>query len=226
MTGKPPAPERRREFGSAYRCLVGVGALCALLIVTVRGLTQPLIAERRAVAREHAVLSVLPGSVASRDFELDPSGGFRPVEGQPQAPDSLRVYAGYAADGHFVGVALEASGMGYQDAITLLYGYDPGHEVIVGMSVLESRETPGLGSRVGEDPVFLGNFTALDVRLASDGQLVHPIESVASGRKTSPWQVDAITGATVSSRAITKILRESSARWLSRVRAHQKDFVP
>jgi electron transport complex protein RnfG len=39
----------------------------------------------------------------------------------------------------------------------------------------------------------------------------HPIELVKHGEKTDPWQVEAITGATISSRAVTSILRESTA---------------
>jgi electron transport complex protein RnfG len=113
------------------------------------------------------------------------------------------------------GVAIEAQGMGYQDIIRLLYGYAPQSQAIVGMEVLASKETPGLGDKIEKDPAFLANFRALDVSIAADGQsLQRPVEAVKSGSKTLPSQIDGITGATISSKAIAAILRQSSAQWV------------
>ena len=51
--------------------------------------------------------------------------------------------------------------MGYQDVIRiLLYGYSPEHQAIVGMRVLESRETPGLGDKIEKDPAFLARTSS------------------------------------------------------------------
>ena len=48
-----------------------------------------------------------------------------------------------------------------------------------------------------------------------DGTTVlQPIEAVKSGEKTQPWQVDGITGATISSKAIGDILRASTGYML------------
>ena len=58
------------------------------------------------------------------------------------------VHAGYDETGRLVGLALPARAMGYQDQIHALYGYSPEQEAIVGLRVLESRETPGLGDRI------------------------------------------------------------------------------
>jgi electron transport complex protein RnfG len=91
--------------------------------------------------------------------------------------------------------------------------------------VLESRETPGLGDRIENDPGFLANFERLDVALAPDGAgLAHPIAAVKQGTKQAPWQVDGITGATISSAAIARMLRESASLWLPRVRPRIGDF--
>jgi electron transport complex protein RnfG len=59
--------------------------------------------------------------------------------------------------------------------------------------------------------VFLENFKALDARLndARDG-LAHAIVAVKHGTKTQPWQVDAISGATVSSKAVGRALNDSA----------------
>ena len=45
--------------------------------------------------------------------------------------------------------------MGYQDVIRVLYGYSFAEEAVVGIRVLESKETPGLGTRIETDPDFL-----------------------------------------------------------------------
>jgi electron transport complex protein RnfG len=53
---------------------------------------------------------------------------------------------------------------------------------------------------------------------------LHPIESVKHGDKQHPWQVDGITGATISSVAIATILRNSTAWWIPRLRRSLDDF--
>jgi electron transport complex protein RnfG len=91
--------------------------------------------------------------------------------------------------------------------------------------VLDSRETPGLGDKIEKDPAFLANFERLDVSLSKDGTaLAHPIVAVKHGKKTSPWQIDAITGATVSSFAIGDILRDSAGKWVPRLAPRLEQF--
>lgn len=207
-----------------YRAVVGVGMLCALLIVVVYELTRPIILRNRAEALEAAVLEVLPGAVTSVAFEAR-DDGFARAEGTAGA--GTKVHAGYAADGSLVGVAIAAEGTGYQDTIELLYGYAPARQAVVGMVVLQSRETPGLGDKIETDPVFQQNFAALDVALDEAGQaLRHPVEAVARGARNSPWQVDAITGATISSHAVARIVGQSVAHWAPRIAAHAREFEP
>ncbi len=206
-----------------YRAMVGVGLLCGLLIVGVFVSTGPVIARNRAAALERAILEVLPNAEESRSFQLDETGGgFSPVA--DAAPRTPVVHAGYDAEGRLVGLAIEASGMGYQDVIHVLYGYDFTRQAVVGIRVLESRETPGLGDRIETDPVFLANFERLDVALGPEGAIANPIEFVKPGQKEHDWQVDGITGATISARAIANILAASTARWVPLLRGSERDF--
>ncbi len=192
-----------------YRAMVGVGLGCGLLIVAVYQGTGPVIARNRAEALERAIFQVLPEARSSHTFDLD----------------GERVHAGYGEDGRLVGFAVEAAGMGYQDVIEVLYGYDFAAEAIIGIRVLSSRETPGLGDKIETDPAFLANFERLDARLAPDGaSLAHPIEAVKKGQKQHPWQVDGITGATISSEAIANILRRSASEWVPRLQASLDDY--
>ncbi|MEZ4984398.1 MAG: FMN-binding protein [Saprospiraceae bacterium] len=124
------------------------------------------------------------------------------------------VYAGYGEEGTLQGIAIPASGQGYADVIRVLYGYDMSQQAVVGMYVLESKETPGLGDKVEKDDAYKANFKALDVSLDEGGnRLKNIVEPVKNGTKTSLWQVDCITGATISSRAIGNMISQSTAEW-------------
>ena len=111
-----------------------------------------------------------------------------------------------------LGYAIPAEGAGFQDTIKLIYGYDAAAQRIVGMEVLESRETPGLGDKIIKDKTFLANFDALAVS--------QDIVLVKRGEKTKPYEVEGITGATISSKAVVAILNANMRRWKKRLDAH------
>jgi electron transport complex protein RnfG len=206
-----------------YRAMVGIGLLCGLLIVSVFQWTQPIIQRNRAEALQLAIFQVLPDARSSKAFRLSSSGAFEAFEGD--GADETLIYAGYDDSERLVGLAIEAAGMGYQDVIRILYGYSFSENAIVGIRVLESRETPGLGDKIETDPEFLANFKRLDVALSDDaGSLAHPIRPVKHGTKQEPWQVDGITGATISSKAIAGMLDGSAAYWIPIVRRGMDDF--
>lgn len=190
--------------------MVSIGIFCALLIVLVYEGSKERIDRLRTEALEKAVFKVLPGISNTRMFLLGTDGNFTPVE----APDGKNpvVYAGYDDAGKFLGVAIEASGQGYADVIRVLYGYHPHSQTIVGFYVLESKETPGLGDKIEKDENFLANFKALSVKLDPESTRVqNKVIPVKQGGKSNPWEVEGITGATISSRAIGNIIGESSS---------------
>ena len=220
LAPQPAAP----SIWPMYRAMVGVGVLCGLLIVTVYQVTAPVIAQNRAEFLREAIFRVLPAATSSATFELTDSGFVR-VEGDAEDGSAQKVYAGYDDNEQLIGVAVEARGMGYADVIALIYGYSFSEEAIVGIQVLESKETPGLGDKIETDPEFLANFERLDVSLDADGSgLANRIVAVKSGEKTEAWEVDGITGATISSVAIAKILDESAERWIPEIRRHLGDM--
>ena len=77
--------------------------------------------------------------------------------------DEPVVYGGYDDERNFVGYAMPGAGPGFQDTIALLYGYKPGEKIVVGMEILESRETPGLGDKIYKDAEWVGGFAALAI---------------------------------------------------------------
>ncbi|GJM43656.1 MAG: Na+-transporting NADH:ubiquinone oxidoreductase subunit 3 [Gemmatimonadota bacterium] len=205
-----------------YRAMVGVGLVCGILIVTVFRVTLPVIERNQAEALQQAIFQVLPAARSSETFQAV-DGGFRPLGAA--APTGELVYGGYDDSGALIGLAVEAQGMGYQDIIRVLYGYSFEENAIVGLRVLESKETPGLGDRIETDPAFVRNFERLDVSLSEDQTtLAHPIHAVKTGEKEHAWQVDGITGATISSKAIAEILDRSGSAWVPRIRRALDQF--
>lgn len=210
----PPPPSSAAMVGA----LGGIALLAGLLVVLVVQFTAPYIAENQRRAIERAVFTVIPGAVMRRDFVVTPDG-VQPA-GETGAA-GIPIYAGYDRDGELKGIAAEAAARGYQDVIRILYGYSPHCQCITGIAILQSTETPGLGDKIGTDPAFLANFDALDARLNGDGSaLQNAIVTVKHGSKQHAWEIDAISGATVSSKAIGRMLDDSARALLPQLLPH------
>ena len=198
--GTTPAFDMLRTLGL-------VATISGLLVVLSYRITEPMIEQNKQAAIERALFKVIPGAVARKDFVLvddaiEPAG-----EGVTGTP----LYAGYDDEGKLKGVAMEAAAAGYADVIRILYGYDPYCQCIRGFEVLKMAETPGIGDKIVKDAAFLENFEALEAKpnAAGDG-LENPIVLVKQGEKSNPWEIDAITGATISSKAVARMLNETS----------------
>jgi electron transport complex protein RnfG len=184
------------------------GLVSGVAIIGIYESTLPTITANKARELREAVFKVLPGvsqmqALVYRDGELV-------AVTQPDKDEPV-VYGGYDELGDFVGYAMPAAGPGFQDTIGLLYGYQPDEKIVVGMEVLESRETPGLGDKIYKDAAFVGGFSALSV--------VPEIIAVKKGTKTRPNEIDAITGATISSKAVVRIINETQASWSAQLSA-------
>ena len=203
------------------RTLGLIAMLSGLVVVLVFHWTQPIIAENQRIATEKAVFQVIQGAEKRRDFLLGPAGATPAEEGG----DGEKVYAAYDADGRLRGVAMPAAAQGYQDMIRLLFGYDPYCECIRGIKVLKMTETPGLGDKIIKDPEFQKNFEALDAALTGDrAALKNDIVTVKHGTKQHPWEIDAISGATISANAVGKALDQSAGVLAPLVQKYLKAF--
>lgn len=103
------------------------------------------------------------------------------------------IYTIYS-NGAEVGYAFLAVGKGYGGDIDILVGLED-EATIKGISIISSLETPGLGNRIAESS-FTDKFAGLniaDVALSRDG-----------------GQIDAITGSTISSRAVVDAVRTTA----------------
>ena len=104
-------------------------------------------------------------------------------------------------DDRLAGWVIKAAGQGYAGAIELLVGLDPGAQKITGLFVLEQKETPGLGNKItsaGWRNQFVGKQTRPPLEITK-----------GKGREAGTRTVDAITGATISSRAVAGIVNRT-----------------
>lgn len=199
------------------RTLMLVAMLSGFFVVVAYEWSKPFIEENQRVATEQAVFQVVAGATARRDFRVTPDA-VRPAD---EGAEGELVYAAYAVDGSLLGIALPAAAQGYADMIRLLYGFDPACQCIRGIKVLKMTETPGLGDKIITDAAFRKNFEALDARLDAAGTgLANAIVTVKHGSKTEAWQIDAVSGATVSSKAVGKALNDSAQRLLPAIVRH------
>ena len=211
------------EFTSAFsmiRALGLIATICGIIIVGVYQGTLSAVTANKKLALERQVFKVLPGAKHVVEY-FAAAGGITPAAGLATPPDAVRFYAVYGADGKLGGIAAEASSAGYADQVRVLYGYDAAKQAIVGIGVVSMRETPGIGDKILTDEAFLKNFQALDVHLSADMQaLANAVKTVKHGSKTHPWEIDAISGATVTSKAVGRGITQSAQALLPKLVPH------
>lgn len=190
--------------------LVVAGAISGLAHVGIYEVTKPRIERNRAEALDAAIYRVLPGAKSRKPFAL--RDGALVALDAPVAGERA-VFAGFDEAGKQVGFAIPSNGSGFADNILLLYGFDPARKRIVGLEVLESKETPGLGDKIFKDLAWVAQFKDLGVEPG--------VVPTKPGTKSQPNEVDTISGATISTKAVIRIVNEGNARWLPAISAAQ-----
>ena len=180
-----------------------IGFFSGLVLVLTYLTTLPAIEANKAEALEQAIFEVLPHTKSYIPLSFE-NGSLSEVESEINSPKEL-IYLGIDSLGSHTGFAIPGEKAGYQDLIKVLYGFRPENQTIIGMQVLESKETPGLGDKIFKDADFRQNFKSLDAK----GSIV----LVKKGEKRERNEVEAISGATISSKAIARLLDESVNEW-------------
>jgi electron transport complex protein RnfG len=73
------------------------------------------------------------------------------------------------------------------------------------MKVLESKETPGLGDKIFKDQAWVDQFF--------DGPQTPLVPVKPGSGKGLPGEIDTITGATISTKAVIAIINNALAEW-------------
>ena len=185
------------KSGKLIGTLAFFGAIAGLLIVVAFEWAQPRILADKAAVLQSAIGEVLgaPDRIQSL-FLVD--GAL--IEKAPAGVDTTkieRVFVGYDANGQTVGYAIIGAQPGFADVILLIFGYDPATKQLLGMKVLDNKETPGLGDKIVKDTAFVGAFR----------QAATPLRGVKLGAgKGGKEEIDMITGVTISSRTVINII--------------------
>lgn len=188
---------------------LGIAGVCSgFLLSASHQVTKPIIDANKAEQLRQSVFEVVPGSstvqrLVYRDGSLTPIADM-------EKTDLPVLFGAYDGAGDFRGYGIMNQGAGFADQIVLIYGFEPASQRVVGMQVLSSKETPGLGDKIYKDDAFVSNFSSLISN--------PPILVVKDGRDADN-EVDAITGATISSKAVVKIINESVTFWKDKLPA-------
>lgn len=178
--------KKESSFKNMVVTLFVVALIAAFALGGVYNLTEEPIAIAKKAKTEAALKAVIP------DFDTVLTHKVFPLEGV----DSLTMYKGIK-EGQLIGIAIETySNKGYDPTqIKIMVGFTPDIKLI-NTSVIQHKETPGLGTKMG-DPKFYTQFQGKDpeifnLRVKKDG-----------------GDVDAITAATISSRAFCDALNRA-----------------
>ena len=212
----PILPPQATPAASLLKTLGLVSTVCGLIIVGAYQGTYDAAAANRRLALERTVFKVIPAAKSMTEWQATPQG-IRPAGGET-VPGAVKFYAAYDAEGRLAGIAAEGAAKGYADTVRILYGYAPDCQCITGFGLVASKETPGIGDKIVTDQAFLANFEALDVKLNAElSALANEVKAVKNGSKTNLWQIDAIAGATVTSRAVGKAINDSAQQLLPKL---------
>jgi electron transport complex protein RnfG len=202
-----------------------VASICGVLIVGAYESTQDAITNNKRIMVERAVFKVLPGAAKVSEY-VATAGGIQALTGN--VPEGgVKFYAAYDQTGALKGIAAEAAGKGYADMVRVLYGYDTQCQCIIGIGVVSMRETPGIGDKIITDKEFLKNFVALDVRVNAEmTALANAVKVVKHGTKHNEWEIDAIAGATVTTKAVGRGINESLQKLMPLLVPHFAELKP
>jgi electron transport complex protein RnfG len=100
-------------------------------------------------------------------------------------------------DGAPRGIAFETFGKGYGGEVGLMVGIDLKENKLMGVGVTTHAETPGMGAKAKTDPEFVAQFKGLPTD--------QPIKVTTDG-----GSINAISGATITSRAVTAAATEAA----------------
>jgi len=176
-----------KEYIRIFVFVIALGSVSALLLAGVEKYTRPLVFKVEELRKKMGIMDVLgvpydrqgAEEIFSKNVRVENKGGYEFYIGR---------------DGS---IAFEFSGSGLWGPIRGLVALEGDKKTIKGIKIMHEEETPGLGGRIEEEG-FLAQFR---------GKSVYPaLVFVTGGGAKGANEVDAITGATITSRALEDIL--------------------
>jgi len=157
--------------------------LCALTLSLVARAAKDRIAFNEKKAVEGAIFNIVPGCKNIKEIRVGKDVLYKIINKK----------------GELIGYGFLSQGQGYQGKIKIMTVINPSFKKLLGIEIIDSQETPGLGARINEH-FFKDQFKGLNIAV--------PIEWT----KTKPAknnEIKAITGATISSKSVVNILNKT-----------------
>lgn len=180
--------------------LTAVGLISGGFLAGVAKLTKERIAFNIQKEIEEAIVNVIPGTVQNQKLYEE---------------EDLSIYGGQDESGQSIGYAVQSTGIGFQDKITLMFGINVSLTRIIGLAVIDQKETPGLGAKITDWNAFLQFWENRN----ATGEIILRKPPAGSLEELSPMEINTITGATISSKKVLEIVNFS----LERLRELQKE---
>ncbi len=166
-----------------------------LLIAIASAAWSPRIEQNKIDKLNRLTAALLPE--AKHFIEIDTEIEIELAKGKRK---KIKVYKAVSDADECVGWSFNAAGQGFQDKIELVVAVDKDFQSIAGFDVLASNETPGFGDKI-KLPNWRNQFA---------GAPVEELKLVKTGDvKKIDSEIVAISGATVSSEAVVKIINNS-----------------
>jgi electron transport complex protein RnfG len=185
-------PPRQRGYISQAWLVI----LLALLYGAALAGVQTSLSGRIAENKKNETYDVIPALVRGGDKSKTVA-----VEVKGKDGKDARVYQVFGADGAHRGWVIPAVGQGFADRIEVLIGLDAPLATITGLYVLEQKETPGLGDYI----------TGQDFRDRFKGKPTDTPLVVVKAEPQADNEIQALTGATISSESVSAIVNAALA---------------
>ncbi|KGG81190.1 RnfABCDGE type electron transport complex subunit G [Caloranaerobacter azorensis] len=168
--------------------LLLITSITALVLGYANDMTKDVIVNVENQASEVARKEVLP--LAESFKSLDKEILNKIIN---ENPNIKEIYSGYSENGDLVGYTIKTATPGYGGDVEVITGISLENK-ITGIKVVSHKETPGLGANATQ-PKFQNQF--------KDKSVSKELE-VVKGSTSSENEIQALTGATITSKAVTK----------------------
>jgi len=172
--------------------MVALTAFFTFLLAFINDATADTIARQQELIIQRSILNVF--NIDTKDDVDETVVGIFEDKIKVETIDETTIFT-YQEDGQIKGYAFEFSGKGLWGTIIGHVAFDTSHQQMLGINFTAHSETPGLGGRIDELE-FKDQFRNIEV----SG------ESIVTLNKNTGGNVDAISGATLTSIAVRDIV--------------------
>jgi Na+-transporting NADH:ubiquinone oxidoreductase subunit C len=200
---------KQKVFSIVYMFLI---TLCFTSIVSaVKYFNDDRIEQNQIVKRQRIVLQVL-GIGAFKEMNDQDIVTLFGARIRTVDIEGFQFYIGYEEGKEKpLGYAFPVEGPGFWGPVYGMVALEPDGRKIRGLAFYKHSETPGLGGRIGE-PWFTNQFRGLPVFPIGAEKKIFILKP--EGTASAPNELDAITGATGTSRAVESFLNSELDRFL------------